>query len=76
MLAVFLFSTFGVRLSPVTSVRGVRISPMGARPATVRTTDLAVLGLLGLFNHLTIYPFNNLKFISLFSISIVKDYAI
>ena len=50
-----------------------KYSLMGTRTATIRTTTTSMLGL---FNHLTIYPFNNLKFISLFSISIVKDYAI
>ena len=70
----------------MTTVRGLSFSAMGTSTPTISTSTAAtattVLGLLGLFNHLTIYPFkrlrkqSNLKLISLFSISIVKDYAI
>jgi hypothetical protein len=37
-------------------MRGFRVSPMDSSTASIGTTA-ALLGLLGLFNHLTIYPF-------------------
>jgi hypothetical protein len=42
----------GGRISPV----GARISPVGARTSTIRPAT-TMLGLFGLFNNLTIYPF-------------------
>jgi hypothetical protein len=38
-------------------MRGNRVSSMGARSPAIRTTATTLLGLFGLFNYLTIYPF-------------------
>ena len=49
----FAVTSIGVLLRPITPMRGGRVSTMEARTTTIRTTA-AVLGLFGLFNHLTI----------------------
>ena len=57
MLAVLLLTTIGVLRRAITALRGYSISPMGARSTTLRTSQ-ATCVLFGLFNYLSIYPFN------------------
>jgi len=50
-------ATIGVLLRAISAMRGFRISPMDTRTPTAIRTSATMLGLFGLFNYLTIYPF-------------------
>lgn len=59
MLAVLLVTNIGVLRSPITAVRGYRISAVVTRTSPLRAA-WPMDGLFGLFNHLSIHLFNNL----------------
>ena len=52
----FTMTTIGVLVRTVTTMRGDRISALDTSPTSISSTT-PMLGLFGLFNHLTIYPF-------------------
>jgi len=59
MLEVLLITSIGVLLRVMTTLRGVSIYTMEASTSIIRITT-TLLGLLGLFNNLIIYPFKKI----------------